>query len=176
MGGGCFWCVEAVLDELKGVEQVTSGYAGGNKESPTYREVCNGSTGHAEVVQVRFDPTVLSYGDILRIFLLMHNPTTINRQGADIGSQYRSVILYHTEAQHQTAMEVIKELQPSFDKAIVTELAPFTTFYKAEEHHQAYYKKDPSKAYCNSVINPKLAKLRQHFADIVKKKTPAVTT
>lgn len=174
LGGGCFWCIEAVLDEIKGVESVVSGYAGGAKEAPTYREVCNGNTGHAEVVQVIFNPAVLSYVDLLRIFLIMHNPTTINRQGGDVGSQYRSIIFYHSEEQHYTAKEVIKELQPHFDKNIVTEIAPFTKFFKAEEHHQRYYKRDPEKAYCQSVINPKLSKLRQYYREITKNETPPV--
>ncbi len=168
MGGGCFWCVEATLDEVQGVESVVSGYAGGEKESPTYHEVCNGNTGHAEVVQVLFDPSIVIFADLLRIFLSMHNPTTLNRQGADAGSQYRSVIFYHTKAQEQTAKEVIAELQPYFDNPIVTQIAPYTNFYKAEEHHQQYYKRDPSKAYCQSVINPKLGKLREHFRHILK--------
>lgn len=167
-GGGCFWCTEALFNEVKGVESVISGYAGGTKLNPTYREVCDGNTGHAEVVQVTFDSSIISYADLLRIFLATHNPTTLNRQGADVGSQYRSVIFYHNNQQEQTAKEVIAELQPYFDKPIVTQVAPYTTFYKAEEHHQQYYKKDPSKAYCQSVINPKLSKLREHFQDIIK--------
>lgn len=175
LGGGCFWCIEAVLDEIKGVESIVSGYAGGEKEAPAYREVCTGNTGHAEVVQVAFDPAVLAYNDLLRIFLIMHNPTTMNRQGADMGTQYRSVIFYHDEEQRQAAEAIIKELQPHFGKAIVTEVSPHTKFFKAEAHHQQYYKSDLAKAYCQSVINPKLAKLRQHFRDLLKKETPAVT-
>lgn len=162
-GGGCFWCTEALVDEVRGVESVYSGYAGGSTLNPTYREVCSGATGHAEVVQVTFNPSVVSYADLLRIFLATHNPTTLNRQGADVGSQYRSVIFYHTDEQEQTAKEVIAEMQAHFDKPIVTQVAPYTHFYKAEEHHQQYYKKDPSKAYCQSVIDPKLARLRQHL-------------
>lgn len=168
MGGGCFWCIEAIMDQLRGVEKVVSGYAGGEKENPTYREVCNGNTGHAEVVQVTFDPAVVSYADLLRTFISMHNPTTKNRQGADIGSQYRSVILFHNAAQEQTAHEVLAELQPYFDKPIVTEVAPLTKFYKAEESHQEYYKRDPSRGYCQSVITPKLSKMREHFKGVLK--------
>lgn len=173
-GGGCFWCIEALFDGLNSVESVVSGYAGGEKNDPTYREVCNGTTGHAEVVQIRFDGAVLPYADLVRIFLTMHNPTTMNRQGADWGSQYRSVIFFHSEEQQQTVNEVIVELQPYFEKRIVTEVSPYTNFFKAEEHHQSYYKKDPEKAYCQSVINPKLAKLRQHFNELLKKEGPAV--
>jgi peptide-methionine (S)-S-oxide reductase len=169
-GGGCFWCIEAIMDSLNGMENVVSGYAGGAKDNPSYREVCNGTTGYAEVVQVTFVPVLLSNGDLLRVFLSMHNPTTMNRQGADMGSQYRSVIFYHTSEQQQTANEVINELQPYFEKHIVTEVSPYTNFFKAEEHHQQYYKNDPEKAYCQSVINPKLAKLRQHFNELLKKK------
>lgn len=168
VGGGCFWCIEALLDEIQGVESVTSGYAGGEKLNPTYREVCNGDTGHAEVVQVQFNPSVVSYADLLRIFLSVHNPTLLNRQGADAGSQYRSIILYHNEAQHKTTKEVIAELEPYFEKKIVTEVALFETFYKAEAHHQEYYKSNPAKAYCQSVIDPKLVHLRKHFSHVVK--------
>jgi len=167
-GGGCFWCIEAIIDEVDGVESVMSGYAGGKKENPTYREVCNGNTGHAEVVQLTFNPAVLSYADLIRLFLMMHNPTTMNRQGADTGSQYRSVLFYHSEEQYNTAKEVIQELQPHFNNIIVTELSPYTKFYKAEQNHQQYYKRDPQKAYCQSVISPKLQKLRQHLMKMVK--------
>jgi peptide methionine sulfoxide reductase msrA/msrB len=171
MGGGCFWCIEAILDELEGVEKVVSGYAGGEKDNPSYEQVCNGNTGHAEVVQVTFDPAVISYADLVRIFLLMHNPTTLNRQGADVGTQYRSVIFYHSKEQEQTAREVIKELESNFDKPIVTEISTYTKFFKAEESHQQYYKSNPSKGYCQSVISPKLSKLRQYFNQNLKKKT-----
>ncbi|MEJ7740825.1 MAG: peptide-methionine (S)-S-oxide reductase MsrA [Chitinophagaceae bacterium] len=174
LGGGCFWCFEAVFDEVNGVDRVVSGYSGGAKEAPTYREVCNGTTGHAECVQVTFNPSVLSFDDLLRIFFIMHNPTTLNRQGADTGSQYRSVIFYHNEEQLHSANNIITELQPNFDKPIVTEVSLFTTFFKAEEHHQQYYKRDPEKAYCQSVINPKLSKLRQHFNESRKSGTTAI--
>jgi peptide methionine sulfoxide reductase msrA/msrB len=176
MGGGCFWCIEAVLDELNGVESVVSGYAGGASDNPTYREVCNGNTGHAEVVQVKFDPAVLSYADLLRIFISMHNPTTLNRQGADVGTQYRSVIFYHNEVQKKTANEVVTELKPYFDKPIVTEVSPLTKFFKAEESHQRYYASNPANAYCQAVINPKLSKLREHFKNSLKKNPTAVSS
>ncbi|HVK96322.1 MAG TPA: bifunctional methionine sulfoxide reductase B/A protein [Flavisolibacter sp.] len=172
MGGGCFWCIEAILDELEGVESVTSGYAGGTKENPTYQQVCTGTTGHAEVVQVSFNPKVISYADLIRVFLMMHNPTTLNRQGADFGTQYRSIILYHNAEQEKIAKAVIKEFQPHFEKPIVTEVVPLDVFYKAEEHHQQYYKKDPFKGYCQSVINPKLSKMREYFKDHLKKAQP----
>jgi methionine-S-sulfoxide reductase len=156
------------MDQINGVESVVSGYAGGKKSNPTYSEVCNGNTGHAEVVQVKFDPSVLSYADLLRIFLSTHNPTTKNRQGADVGSQYRSVIFYEGAEQQQTANNVIKELQPYFDKPVVTEVSPLTQFFRAEEGHQQYYASNPEKAYCQSVINPKLGKLREHFKEHLK--------
>ncbi len=171
MGGGCFWCIEAILDELEGVETVVSGYAGGEKDNPSYEQLCNGNTGHAEVVQVTFNPAILSYADLVRIFLLMHNPTTLNRQGADVGTQYRSVIFYHSREQEESAKEIVKELQPNFDKPIVTEISPYTKFFKAEGSHQQYYKSNPAKAYCQSVISPKLSKLRQYFNQNLKKKT-----
>lgn len=168
VGGGCFWCIEAILDEVNGVESVVSGYAGGEKESHVYSEGRNGTSGHAEVVQVKFDPSAISYAGLLRIFLSMHNPALPGQQGVDKGSKYRSVILYHNKAQEQAAKEVIVELEPFFEKKILTEVSPYENFYKAEERHQQYYKKDPSKAYCQSVINPKLAKLRQQFKHILK--------
>ena len=149
-----------------------SGYAGGVKEAPTYQEVCAGNTGHAEVVQVSFNPNVISYADLLRVFMVMHNPTTLNRQGADVGTQYRSVIFYHNPQQEETARQVVAELQQYFDKTIVTQIAPYTSFYKAEEHHQEYYKKDPGKAYCQSVITPKLNKMREYFREHLKKQVP----
>ncbi|MBD0374993.1 MAG: bifunctional methionine sulfoxide reductase B/A protein [Flavisolibacter sp.] len=169
-GGGCFWCTEAIMDELEGVEEVVSGYSGGETENPTYMQVCNGDTGHAEVVQVHFNPQVISYADLLRIFLATHNPTSLNRQGADEGTQYRSIILVHNEAQQQTARDVIQEMQSYFDKSIVTEVVPFTAFYKAEESHQNYYRNNLEYAYCQAVINPKLQKLRAQFGRALKKK------
>src|SRR5688572_29425136 len=173
LGGGCFWCTEAIMNDLEGVGKVISGYAGGDIENPTYGQICNGDSGHAEVVQVQFDPQKISYADMLRIFLATHNPTSLNRQGADVGSQYRSIILYHNEEQQQTAGKIIDEMQASFDKPIVTELRPFSKFYKAEQSHQDYYRSNPEKAYCQAVINPKLQKLRAHFAKALKKKTSA---
>ena len=157
------------MDQISGVQTVVSGYAGGEKNNPTYREVCNGNTGHAEVVQIKFDSSVISFADLLRIFLSTHNPTTKNRQGADVGSQYRSVIFYESAEQQQTANDVIKELQPYFDKPIVTEVSPLPQFFKAEESHQQYYANNPGNAYCQSVINPKLSKLRSHFTENLKK-------
>lgn len=174
LGSGCFWCTEAVLAELEGVIIVESGYSGGETKDPTYLQVCNGNTGHAEVVQVHFNPQVISYADILRVFFATHNPTSLNRQGADVGTQYRSIILYHNDEQHQTAKEIIKEMQAAFDKPIVTEVVPFTAFYKAEEVHQDYYRNNPEYAYCRMVINPKLQKLRKQFGQVLKKKTQTV--
>lgn len=171
LGGGCFWCTEALLDELEGVTKVISGYAGGIKENPSYLQISSGKTGHAEVVQVQFNPQKISYADMLRIFLVTHDPTSLDRQGADVGSQYRSIILYHNEAQQQTAREIIEELQPSFDKPIVTQVVPFLKFFKAEQSHQDYYRNNPEKAYCQIVINPKLQKLRTHFGRALKKKS-----
>ena len=170
LGGGCFWCTEAVLSELEGVIEAKSGYSGGRIENPTYRQIVHGNTGHAEVVQVRFDPTIISYADLLRIFLATHDPTRLNQQGADVGTQYRSVILYHNEEQQQTAKEIMRELQSFYDNPIVTELAPFTKFFQAEQSHQGYYRNHPENAYCRAVINPKLQKLRLRFKDVLKKK------
>ncbi|GAB4093734.1 bifunctional methionine sulfoxide reductase B/A protein [Flaviaesturariibacter terrae] len=168
VGGGCFWCIEAYLDQLQGVHSVTSGYAGGHTDNPTYYAVCDGNTGHAEVVEVEFDPAVLSYTDLLRVFMIMHNPTTLNRQGADVGTQYRSIILTNSEEQARIAREVVQEFAPHFDKPIVTEIAPLQKFYPAELQHQDYYKNDPSKAYCQSVISPKLSKMREYFKGFLK--------
>ncbi|RYY99276.1 MAG: peptide-methionine (S)-S-oxide reductase, partial [Chitinophagaceae bacterium] len=163
-----FWCIEAYLEQLRGVERVVSGYAGGSTERPSYEQVCGGNTGHAEVVQVHFDPRVLSYADLLKVFFIMHNPTTLNRQGADVGTQYRSIVLTENEEQAATARAVIQELQPHFDKEIVTEVAPLTVFYPAESHHQGYYRTNPERAYCQSVINPKLSKMREYFKGHLK--------
>ena len=169
LGGGCFWCLEAVYVELRGVEKVVSGYAGGHVKNPTYREVCSGATGHAEVVQVTFDPTVISYADILRVFFTIHDPTTLNRQGADVGAQYRSIILYHDEVQQQTAVEVMNEIaaQRIWPNPLVTELAPLEVFYPAEDYHQDYFARNPMQPYCQVVIAPKVAKFRkQYFAQL----------
>jgi peptide-methionine (S)-S-oxide reductase len=170
LGGGCFWCLEAVYEPLRGVEKVESGYAGGQAPNPTYRQVCSGTTGHAEVVQVTFDPAVISFDDILELFFAMHDPTTLNRQGADVGTQYRSVIFYHSPEQKQTAERVIAELNAAgiWDRPIVTEVVPFRHFYKAEDYHQGYYRNNPGQGYCQAVVAPKVAKLRQKFADWLK--------
>jgi methionine-S-sulfoxide reductase len=170
IGGGCFWCTEAIMDELEGVIALESGYAGGKTEDPTYRQITNGDTGHAEVVLVQFNPQVISYADLLRVYFATHNPTSLNRQGADVGTKYRSIILYHNESQRQIANEVIQEIQPHFDKPIVTEVVPFTKFYKADQRHQNYYRNNPEYAYCQTVINPKLRKLRMSFGKALKKK------
>lgn len=173
VGGGCFWCMEALFGDLEGVPCSVSGYAGGNTINPTYRDVCQGHTGYAEVVQLRIHPPVLSYSDLLRIFLVMHNPTIRSLRSAYDDWQYRSVIFYHSEAQRQIANKVIQEQQPLFEKPIGTIIAPYTEFYKAAEHQQQYYKKDPGKPYCKTVINPKLAMLRQQVKERLKAKLPA---
>ena len=168
-GGGCFWCTEAVFREVKGVESVISGYSGGNAPGkPTYREVCSGLTGHAEVVQVTFDANTISYEDILVIFMTTHDPTTLNRQGADHGTQYRSVIYFHDDAQKTRAELVVNEMASYFDDPIVTEISPLEIFYEAESYHQDYYRNNQSQGYCNFVITPKLAKLRKLHADKLK--------
>ena len=166
-GGGCFWCVEAVFSELKGVEKVESGYAGGNVPNPTYEEVCTGKTGHAEVVQVTFDSNVLSYKDLLKIFFTVHDPTTLNRQGADVGTNYRSVIFYHTDEQKREASEVISDVTAEglWSAPIVTELQPFKAFYRAEQYHQEYFKNNPNQPYCRMVIVPKVRKFREHYME-----------
>jgi len=166
VGGGCFWCTEAVFQEVKGVEKVMSGYSGGNVPGrPTYREVCSGLTGHAEVVQITFDANVISYEDILVIFMTTHDPTALNRQGADRGTQYRSVVYYHDEHQKVIAEAVISELGKYYKEPIVTEVSEAVTFYEAEKEHQDFYKNNPDYGYCNFVIDPKLAKLRKLHAD-----------
>lgn len=169
LGGGCFWCTEAVFQEVKGVESVISGYSGGNVPGkPTYREVCSGLTGHAEVVQITFDANVISFEDILIIFMTTHDPTTLNRQGADYGTQYRSVIFFHTLEQKVTAQKVINDLQDVFDNPIVTELSPIDNFFEAEDYHQNYYSNNQNQGYCNFVITPKLAKLKKLHASKLK--------
>ena len=166
VGGGCFWCTEAVFQEVRGVHKVVSGYTGGKAPGrPTYREICSGLTGHAEVVQVSFDPSIISYEDILIIFMTTHDPTSLNRQGADAGTQYRSVIYHHNEAQQKKAKVVLEEMQAMYEKPIVTELSALGIFYDAEADHQDYYKNNSEQGYCQVVINPKLAKLRQFHAD-----------
>ncbi|MCF7567164.1 peptide-methionine (S)-S-oxide reductase MsrA [Sabulilitoribacter arenilitoris] len=169
IGGGCFWCTEAVFQEVKGVEKVVSGYSGGNVPGhPTYREICSGLTGHAEVIQITFDSNVISYEDILVIFMTTHDPTTLNRQGADQGTQYRSVIYYHNEVQKEIAKIVVKEVTPYYENAIVTEILPLVVFYEAEKEHQDYYRNNQNQGYCSFVITPKLAKLRKLHADKLK--------
>jgi len=169
VGGGCFWCVEAVFNEIKGVEKVISGYTGGQVPGrPTYREICSGLTGHAEVVQLSFDPATISYEDLLVIFMTSHDPTTLNRQGADAGTQYRSVIYYHNEQQKEIAEAVVKKVAPYYEHPIVTEISALGTFYEAEEYHQDYYANNQSQGYCSAVITPKLAKLRKMHADQLK--------
>src|SRR5688500_16044584 len=165
LGGGCFWCLEAVYTELRGVDRVVSGYAGGHVDNPTYEQVCSGTTGHAEVVQITFDPSVISYGDLLDVFFAVHDPTTLNRQGADVGTQYRSVIYYHDDAQKAEAERKVAELGASgqFDDPIVTELAPAPEFYVAEPYHQDYFRKNPGQGYCRAVVAPKVAKARKAF-------------
>ncbi len=169
-GGGCFWCTEAVFQQVKGVEAVFSGYSGGKTKNPTYRQICSGTTGHAEVIQVHYDPKVISYEELLEIFWKTHDPTTLNRQGADVGTQYRSVIFYHDDEQKRLAELYKKKLDESkaFSNPIVTEISPFTEFYSAEDYHQNYYESNPAQPYCTFVIGPKLEKFRQVFGDKVK--------
>jgi len=168
--GGCFWCIEAAFEELDGVPSVTSGYAGGSVEDPTYEQVCSGTTGHAEVVRVAYDPDVLGYEDLLAVFFTVHDPTTLNRQGPDVGEQYRSAIFYHDEAQEEAARAYVHELEESgaFDDPIVTEIAPLERFYEAEEYHQDYYEKNPGDAYCTFNAEPKIRKVREQFEDRLK--------
>lgn len=170
LAGGCFWCLDAVFRGLKGVEQVVSGYAGGTVPDPSYEAVCTGRTGHAEVVQVTFDPAVLSFRDLVEVFFGIHDPTTLNRQGADIGTQYRSAIYYHSPEQERTAREVIAALERDqvFDAPIVTEVAPATEFYPAEEYHQDYFRRNPGQGYCRAVIAPKVAKFRKAHLERLK--------
>lgn len=170
LAGGCFWCLEAVFDNLQGVEDVVSGYSGGIMPSPSYKLVCTGITGHAEVVQLKFDPQQISFKEILEVFFTIHDPTTRNRQGADIGTQYRSAIFYHSPEQKATAEQVINELNAAhlWDQPIVTEVTPFKTFYPAEEYHQEYFAKHPNEGYCQIIIAPKVAKFRKKYMDRLK--------
>src|SRR5579864_141213 len=170
LAGGCFWCTEAMFDQLKGVVKVESGYSGGNTPNPSYEDVCNGDTGHAESIQITFDPSVLSYADLLRIFFTTHDPTTLNRQGADVGTQYRSSVFYHNPEQERTARQVIQEFENSkvWKRPIVTEVAPYKEFYKAEDYHQEYYARNSRQPYCRVVIEPKIAKLREHYRERLK--------
>jgi peptide-methionine (S)-S-oxide reductase len=171
LAGGCFWCLEAVFDQLKGVENVESGYAGGHVLNPTYRMVCTGETGHAEVVQITFDPSLISFKELLQVFFTIHDPTTLNRQGADVGTQYRSAIFYHTPEQKDVAEEVVAEMVAAkvWDDPIVTEITRITDFYPAEEYHRDYYMRNPNQPYCQVVIAPKVAKLRKHFLEKLKR-------
>jgi peptide-methionine (S)-S-oxide reductase len=171
LAGGCFWCLEAVYDEIKGVQGVESGYAGGHVDNPSYRAVCNGDTGHAEVIQVHFDPNVVSYRDLLNVFFAIHDPTTLNRQGADVGTQYRSAIFYHDDEQKRIAEELIKDLnvQKIWDRPIVTEVVPLDKFYMAEDYHQEYFARNPYQPYCMAVVSPKVSKFRKHFIEMLKK-------
>jgi peptide-methionine (S)-S-oxide reductase len=171
LGAGCFWCVEAIFERVKGVEEVLSGYSGGKIANPTYREVSSGLTGHAEVVQVRFDPTVISYAKILEIFFKTHNPTMLNRQGADVGTQYRSAIFYHSEDQKSIAYDVKNMLSRAaiWNDPIVTEITPFTAFYKAEDYHQNYLENNTKQPYCQMVILPKIDKFEKLFEEYLKK-------
>ena len=169
LGGGCFWCTEAVFQEVKGVEKVVSGYSGGNVPGhPTYREICSGLTGHAEVIQITFDADVISYEDILVIFMTTHDPTTLNQQGADRGTQYRSVIYYHDALQKEIAEVVSKEITPYYENTVVTEISPLDVFFEAEKEHQDYYRNNQEQGYCSFVITPKLAKLRKLHSDKLK--------
>ena len=165
LAGGCFWCLEAAFDQLKGVERVQSGYAGGSVTDPTYEQVCTGRTGHAEVVQIRFDPGVISYHDLLEVFFVVHDPTTPNRQGTDVGTQYRSAVFYHTSEQKAEAERVIAELNGAkvWDDPIVTEVVPLEAFYPAEAYHRDYYRRNPNQGYCQAVIAPKVAKVRKRY-------------
>jgi peptide-methionine (S)-S-oxide reductase len=166
LGGGCFWCLEAVFSELRGVTRVESGYAGGHVENPAYRDVCAGTTGHAEVVQVDFDPTAISFRQLLDVFFTIHDPTTKDRQGADVGSQYRSAVYYHSPEQKSIAEQAMAELEADgVWKGIVTELAPLDRFWPGEAYHRDYYRRNPDQAYCRAVIAPKVAKLRRHHFD-----------
>lgn len=167
LGGGCFWCVEPIFDSLRGVVSVTPGYAGGHVANPSYQQVCTGRTGHAEVAQIVFDPQQLSYSDLLHVFFATHNPTTLNQQGADVGEQYRSVILPHDDEQRRVAQEVIREItdEQLYDRPIVTTIEPYTVFYPAEDYHQNYFRNHPEAPYCMMVIAPKVAKFRKKYAE-----------
>lgn len=170
LAGGCFWCTEAVFSQLKGIQRVEPGYSGGKLENPTYEQVSTGRTGHTETVQITFDPDVISYKEILEIFFSTHDPTTLNRQGPDVGTQYRSVIFYHDDEQEAIAEQVIKELteEKAFDAPIVTQVESFKAFYAAEDYHKDYFKRHPEQTYCNLVITPKIAKLRELYLSKLK--------
>lgn len=171
LAGGCFWCLEAVFNDMRGVEKVTSGYAGGSLPNPSYQQVCAGTTGHAEVVQIVFDPKEASFKELLEVFFTIHDPTTLNRQGADVGTQYRSAIFYHSPEQKGVAEQVIKEMEAErvWDRPIVTEVTPLETFYPAEGYHQQYYEQNPNQPYCRAVVAPKVAKFRKLYMSKLKK-------
>ncbi|MDQ1525087.1 MAG: peptide-methionine (S)-S-oxide reductase [Pyrinomonadaceae bacterium] len=171
LAGGCFWCLEAVYADLRGVTRVVSGYAGGHTENPTYREVCNETTGHAEVVQITFDPRLVSYRELLEVFFTIHDPTTLNRQGGDVGTQYRSAVFYHSPEQRETAAAVVAELDAArvWDAPIVTEITPLNVFYPAEDYHQEYYQNNANQPYCRAVIAPKVSKFRQKYLEKLKR-------
>ena len=171
LAAGCFWCIEAVLDDLKGVEDVVSGYSGGTTIDPTYREVCSGTTGHAEVAEIRFDPNEISFKELLQVFFAVHDPTTLNRQGNDVGTQYRSAIFYHNDEQRRIAEETVKEIDAEgiYDDPIVTEIVPFEKFYPAEDYHQEYFANNPTQPYCVAVVAPKVAKFRQKYVNRLKR-------
>lgn len=177
LGGGCFWCLEPVYEALQGVERVQVGYAGGQEPNPTYQMVGSGLTGHAEVAQVHFEPAAISYREVLEVFFSVHDPTTLNRQGADVGPQYRSLILYHSDAQHQTARELIQELNDEgiWNSPIVTEIQPYSEFHLAEDYHQDYYENNPGAGYCMAVISPKLAKFRKRYAERLREQPNTVS-
>lgn len=170
LGGGCFWCLEPIFEDVVGVEKVVVGYAGGTAPNPSYEQVCTGATGHAEVVQITFRPDLISYNDLLELFFAVHDPTTLNRQGADVGTQYRSIILYHSQEQKEAAEQLIVDLNSEglWNRPILTRLEPLTVFYPAEEYHQSYYKKNPNAGYCQVVIAPKVAKFRSKFLSRLK--------
>lgn len=169
LGAGCFWCVEAIYQELEGVTSVVSGYSGGSVENPTYKEVCEGTTGHAEVIQVSFDPEVTSFAEVLEVFFKTHDPTTLNRQGNDVGTQYRSAIFYHSDEQRRVAQEMKAKAAQWWEDPIVTEVTAFEKFYPAEDYHQDYYSENPYQPYCSVVISPKLSKFRKEFREKLKK-------
>ncbi len=173
LAGGCFWCTEAVFKELKGVEKVEPGYAGGTVPNPTYEQVCTGRTGHAEAVQATFDPAIISYEELLKIFFTVHDPTTLNRQGADVGTQYRSAIFYHSDQQKSTAQQVVSEVTAAklWNAPIVTQIEPFQAFYRAENYHLDYFKNNPRQPYCQMVIAPKVRKFREHYMEKLKNQT-----
>jgi peptide-methionine (S)-S-oxide reductase len=171
LAAGCFWCVEAVFDELQGVDDVVSGYSGGHTKNPTYEQVCSETTGHAEVVQLKFDPEVISFADILRVYFTIHDPTQLNRQGNDIGESYRSAIFTHSDEQTHTAQEIIEEIENEgiYSGPIVTEVTPFSAFYPAENYHQEYFARNPRQGYCAAIVAPKVSKFRKTFFDRLKK-------